>query len=225
MLNRYLFVGLLAVVGCKKDEKTAPADKPADPAAAAKTADKPADKPADPAATPPADPAAAKPADPATPDKPAEPAAPAEVKWETFTSKEGGFSMEFPAKAEERDQGGMKILGAEFGTTASDSRTSMCGGTAVKLPADAKLDVPKMLEGAVARHKQPPNKVIEEKSIKLGKHPGKSIIVENTSHRKWMRVFVADKTLYVLTCGGPFDRASTDGPIATRVLDSFKIEK
>ena len=216
MLNRYLVVGLLVVVGCKKEEKAPPADKPADPATAAKTAD----KPADPAATTPTDPAAAKPADP-----PAEPAAPAEIKWETFTSKEGGFSMEFPAKAEERDQGGMKILGAEFGTTASDSRTSMCGGTAVKLPADAKLDVKKMLEGAVARHKQPPNKVIEEKEIKLGKHPGKSIVVENTSHRKWMRVFVADKTLYVLTCGGPFDRASTDGPIATRVLDSFKIAK
>ena len=223
MLNRYLLVGLLAVVGCKKEDKAPPADKPADPVAAKPTDPGSAAPAADPGTPGSAAPGSAAPAaDPGS--AAAAPAEPAALTWEKFTSKEGGFSMEFPTKPEERDQGGMKIVGAEFGTTAADSRTAMCGATHMKLPGDAKLDIKAMLDGAVARHKQNA-KVIEEKDVKIGKHPGRSIVVENDSHRKWMRVFVVDRTLYVLTCGGPFDRADKDGPIATKTLDSFALVK
>ena len=40
-----------------------------------------------------------------------------------------------------------------------------------------------------------------------------------------MRVYIVDKTIYVLNCGGPFDRAAADGPIATKTLDSFALTK
>lgn len=194
-----LFV-LGAATACKQDKKTEPAGEPAT---------KPtADKPAAPAA-----------------DKPAEPAKPAafEPTWEKYESKDGGFTIELPSKPEEKDQGGMKIVGAEFGTTAADDRTAMCGVAYMSL-GDVKADPKVMLDGATARHKQNA-KVIEEKDVTLGKYPGRSLVVENDSHRKWMRVYIVDKTIYVLNCGGPFDRAATDGPIATKALDSFALTK
>jgi hypothetical protein len=142
--------------------------------------------------------------------------------WQKHTSKDGGFTMDFPGKVEEKDQGGLMIAGAEFGATATDPRTSLCGAAFLKLPA---ADDPKaILDGATASHKQEAT-VIEDKEVTLGKSPGRSIIIENTQHRKWMRVYLVDKVLYVLNCGGPFDRAATDGPIALKALASFALTK
>lgn len=228
MLRRHCVLSLLllliAATSCGKDEKApAPADKakaadkPADPPAADKpAADKPAaDKPA--ADQPAADkPAADKPA-----DKPAD--APPAPAWETYTSKDGGFSIDFPSKPQEKDQGGMKLTMAQFGTSAADTREATCGVVFVKLP-DPKVDSKKVLDGAIARHKEGAT-IIEDKDVKLGKHPGKSLVVENTRHRKWMRVYLANGTLYIANCGGPFDRAAADGPIAMKTLDSFKLAK
>lgn len=153
--------------------------------------------------------------------KPVE-AAPAAQVWDKFTSKDGGFTIELPGKAEERDQNGVKMVGAEFGATASDPRTSMCGAAYVTLPAveDAKTT----LEGAVAKHKENAT-VVEDKEIMLGKVPGRSLIVENTSHRKWMRVYLDGKKLFIINCGGPFDRAATDGPLALKAVASFALTK
>ena len=208
---------LLAATGCKKDKKTEPAAGSDKPMAGS---DKPAagsDKPAAGSGS------AAAGSGSATAGSGSAAAAPAELKWEKYTSKEGHFTIELPAKPEEQEQGGMKIVGAQFGTTASDNRTAMCGVAYMSL-GDAKADPKVMLDGATARHKQNA-KVIEEKDVKLGKHPGRSIVVENDSHRKWMRVYIVDKTIYVLNCGGPFDRAAADGPIATKTLDSFALTK
>lgn len=200
MLHTPTAVALMAILtatGCKQDSKPAPSqDKPATTAAP----------------TPPPAP---------TPDA-AAPAVAAGPTWQPYTSKEGGFSIEVPATPKESDQGGMKMVGAEFGTSAGDDRTAMCGAVYMKLPDGASADPKVMLDGATARHKQDA-KVIEEKDVTIGKHPGRSLIVENSSHRKWMRVYIVDKTIYVLNCGGPFDRAAVDGPIATRFLDSFKL--
>lgn len=66
---------------------------------------------------------------------------------------------------------------------------------------------------------------LEDKDVQIGEHPGKSLVVENTSHRKWMRVYMVDGTIYLANCGGPFDRAAADGPIAMKTLDSFKLAK
>ena len=151
-------------------------------------------------------------------------AAPAELKWEKYTSKDGGFTIDLPAKPEEQDANGMKIVGAQFGTKPGDDRSAMCGVAYMNLGDAAKGDPKVMLDGATARHKQGA-KVIEEKDVKLGKYPGRSIVVENDSHRKWMRVYIVEKNIYVLNCGGPFDRADTDGPIATKTLDSFALAK
>ncbi|MDQ3368842.1 MAG: hypothetical protein M3680_25745, partial [Myxococcota bacterium] len=161
----------------------------------------------------------------ATPDAAvaAVPAAPAELAWESYTSKEGTFSLELPGKPVERPQGTMTMVTAEFGTTAADDRTATCGAVYMALPAGS-TDPKVVFDGATARHKQNA-KVIEEQDVKLGKHPGRSLIVENDSHRKWMRIYSTGKMIYIVNCGGPFDRAATDGPIALRTLESFKLTK
>ena len=212
MLHRHcvlaLLTLLLAATSCGKDEKAPnPADK-------AKPADKPADKPA-----------ADKPADKPVADKPADTPAdkPTGPTWETYTSKDGGFTIDFPSKPEERDQGGMKMVTAPFGTSGADTREATCGVVFMKLP-DPKVDPKKVLAGATARHKENA-KIIEDKDVKIGKYPGKSLVVENTSHRKWMRVYMVAGTIYIANCGGPFDRAAADGPIAMKTLDSFKLAK
>jgi len=144
--------------------------------------------------------------------------------WEKYTSKEGGYSIDLPSKPEEQEQGGMKIAGAMFGKTATDTRTSMCGVGYADVP-DPNADPNVVLEAATARHKEGAE-VLEDKAIELDKNPGKSIIVKNTSHQKWMRMYIVDKKrIYVLNCGGPFDRAATDGPIALKALDSFALVK
>ena len=71
----------------------------------------------------------------------------------------------------------------------------------------------------------PPDTMRNPLAARTSKHPARSIVVENDSHRKWIRVYVVDKAIYVLNCGGPFDRAATDGPIATKTLDSFALSK
>ena len=213
----------LAVTACKKENKTEPAaDK-----AAVKPVDKPADKPNDMTADKGSGSAMAGSDKPA--DKPAEPAKPEkfEPAWEKYTSKEGKFEIELPAKPEEQDQMGMKMVGAQFGVTAKDDRTGMCGVAYLDLPKETKTDaktVKAMLDGSVAKHKAS-GKVVEEKDVKLDKWPGRSIVVDTDKHRKWMRTYVVEKRLYVLTCGTPVDRGEGDTALASKTLDSFKLVK
>jgi hypothetical protein len=225
MLHRHCVLALvtllLTATSCGKDAKApAPADKtkPAD-SSADKSADKPADKPI---ADKPADkPIVDKPADKPIADKPAD--KPAGPTWETYTSKDGGYTIDFPSKVEEKDQGGMKMVMAQFGMSAADTREATCGVVFLKLP-DPKADPKTVLESAIARHKENAT-IIEDKDVKLGKHPGKSLVVETPKHRKWMRVYLVNGTIYITNCGGPFDRAAADGPIAMKTLDSFKLAK
>ncbi len=205
MLRTTLLIALALVPACKKENKATPAPDKGSAGPAQEPGVKP--QPA-PEGTKPE----AKPADPA----------PAAQIWDKFTSKDGGFTIELPGKGEERDQGGLKMVGAEFGATTADPRTSMCGAAFMKLPAADNAKT--ILDGATARHKENAT-VIEDKEITLGKHPGRSLIVENTSHRKWMRVYLVDKTIYIVNCGGPFDRATTDGPLALKSLASFELTK
>lgn len=220
---------ILFSTACKKEEKKVepvpPADKPADMAGSAaakptdmagsdKTVDKPADGSGSAAMAGSGSAAAAS-------DKPET----FEPKWEKYTSKEGKYEIELPTTPKEQEAQGMKIVGSEFGVTAKDDRTAMCGVAFMALPGDAaKADPKTLLDGATARHKQGAE-VIEEKDLKLGKVPGRSLVVKNASHQKWMRVFVNAGTIYIANCGGPFDRADKDGPIATKALDSFKFTK
>ena len=210
----------LLATACKKEEKKVEPVKP--------SVDKPMDgsgsaaaKPVDMAGS---DKTTEKPADgsgSAAADKPAA----FEPKWEKYTSKEGKYTIELPTTPKEQEAQGMKIVGSEFGVTAGDDRTAMCGVAFMALPGDAaKADPKTLLDGATARHKQNAE-VIEEKDLKLGKVPGRSLVVKNASHQKWMRVFVNAGTLYIANCGGPFDRADKDGPIATKALDSFVFTK
>lgn len=214
-MTRILLVSALALVaGCGKKS-----DKPADTKGSAGPAHEPEAKP-QPSEAAPAGTGSNKPVEGAAAGSAAGSAA--ALTWEKFTSKDGGYAMEFPGKVEEKDQGGLMIAGAEFGATATDPRTSLCGAAFIKLPA---VEDPKaLLDGATASHKQNAT-VIEDKEITLGKNPGRSIVIENAQHRKWMRVYLVDKTLYVLNCGGPFDRAATDGPIAQKSLASFTLKK
>ena len=216
-----VLVALALVVGCGKKNDKAPETKAGSAGPALEGSAKPQPSEAAPEGSkpPPVGSAESGSAGSAATSGEAAPA----VTWEKYVSKEQGFSIELPGKAEERDQSGLKMVGAEFGVTKADQRTSMCGVAFVTLPN--KADNPKqVLEASVARHKENAT-VIEDKEITLGKHPGRTLVVENTSHRKWMRVYLVDKTIYILNCGGPFDRAKTDGPIAEKALASFALAK
>ncbi len=191
-------LGLAPIAGCKKSNDAVPTTGSG-------------------AVTSPAEP---KPAEPKLAEPAPAPAA-AGPAWETATSKEGKFTVELPGKPNEQKQGAMTILGAEFGTTATDDRTAMCGAVFVELPA-VPPDVKQTFDGATLRHKDGAT-VVEEKDVKLGDVPGRHLVVENASHRKYMRLYIKGSTMYLVNCGGPFDRAATDGPIATRVLESFKL--
>lgn len=195
---------LISVLGCACDSATkqnpAANDKPIVEAA----------KPTQPAP---------KPAEPIVPTKPQQATEP---KFSRHVSKAGKFSAEFPSKPEERAQGPMTLVAAEFGTTASDTRAALCGVGFMTLPAGA---APKeVTKNALARHRES-GKIIEERELEIAGHDARSLIVETEQHRKWMRVVVVGQRMYIMNCGGPFDRAAADGPIALRVLDSFQLEK
>lgn len=194
---RHLAWAFVLVSACSKDKAEAPAAKPV--------------------ATPPL-------AEVKAPEPPLPPAGPT---WERYTSKTGGFSLELPGKGEERTQntaaGPITIVGAEFGTTASDTRTSMCGATYADMP-DGAGDAKQILGNSLARHKENA-KVVEEKDETLQTHPGRTLVVENDKHRKWIGAYVVGKRLYLINCGGPFDRAATDDATARRVLASFQLVK
>lgn len=212
---------LLAFTACKKEEKKAdPAAKPADPAMAG--SDKPADKPVDTGSASVA--AGSAVAGSAAPGSAAA-APPAELKWEKFTSADGKFTIELPSTPKEQVQSGMKMVGAEFGKTATDDREAMCAVAYLDLPEQAQKADPKvMLEASMAKHKQGAT-VVEEKDVKLGKNPGKAIVIDTDAHRKHMRTYIANNRIYVLTCGGPSDRKLDDGKIAVKALDSFAFTK
>lgn len=192
-----LSIAALALAAACNDKKPVVADKPAAP---------PVDKPADP-------PVADKTPPPA--DKPVA------AGWRLFTSKEGNFTIDLPSDPKEQGQGGAMMAMSEFGATDADSRTSGCG--IAYAPAPGGGANPEVMLDAMVKGYKANAKVLEEKDIKLGTYPGKSVVIENTSHRKWIRVYVADGKLYINNCGGPFDRGDKDAPTATRVLDSFKL--
>jgi hypothetical protein len=188
---------LVGMVSCKDKDK-APA-----PAASPPPAETPAVKPADPAVAKPADPPAEAPA----------------AGWTTYTSKTGNYSMEFPTAPTEK---GTMVM-SEFGATDADSRTAGCGMAVAPVP-NKDADPKTMLEAMTTGYKADA-KVLEEKDITVGKHPGKHLVIENAKHRKWIRVYVIDDKLYINNCGGPFDRGDKDAPTAKRVLESFKLTK
>jgi hypothetical protein len=227
-LSTITVFSLLALSACKKEEKKVDVVPPADkPMAGSDTPADMAGSGSAAAATGSGSAAAATGSGSAVAagSGSAAPAAPAELKWEKYTSKDGGYTIELPSTPKEQDAQGMKIVGAEFGVTATDDRTAMCGVAFMDLPAEAlKADPKVMLDGATARHKQNAT-VIEEKDVKLGKNPGRLIVVKNETHQKWMRAFIANKRIYILNCGGPFDRAESDGKVATKALDSFAFTK
>src|SRR5688500_16468835 len=155
-----LFV-LVAAVGCKKEKKPDAAPPAGSASAAMAPVDKGSAAPAGSDMTAPKDEGSGS----ATPGSAAPGSAaaePAELKWEKYTSKDGGFSIDLPSKPEEQEQGGMKIVGAQFGKTATDDREAMCGVAYMNLGDAAKGDPKVMLDGATARHKQGA-KVMEEK--------------------------------------------------------------
>jgi hypothetical protein len=191
-MKQVAFVLMLAALSSCKDKTPIPAAPPTD-------------KPADPPAVKPAEPPADKPAD-----------KPTAAGWTTYTSKEGKYTIEFPTPPTEK---GMMVL-SEFGATDADSRTAGCGMATSPVPN--KAADPKAMLDAMAGGYKADAKVLEEKDIKIGKYPGKHLVIENAKHRKWIRVYVIDDKLYINNCGGPFDRADKDAPTAMRVLESFK---
>lgn len=199
MSGRIAVIALAFVAGCKGNTDT-PSGKKTEPAAGGSSAAEPALVEA----------------------KPAE-ATPTQVTWFNYAGKDSGYTIELPGKPVESGGAGMKSVGSEFGSTSNDPRTSLCGVAAMTMPA-APPDPKTVLDGSTARHKEKAT-VIEDKPVSLGAHPGRSLIVDNGDTRKWIRVYVVDKTLYILKCTGPVVRALSDEPVALKALGSFALAK
>ena len=156
-------------------------------------------------------------------EPPAKPTALPATPWEEYASKNGAFTIALPSQPIVQEQGEVASVAAEFGMSSSDPRTSTCG-VAYSSLGDASTDPKAVLDRVTTRDKQN-RKVIEEKDVMLGMHPGRSLIVDTELHRMRKRVYVVGATLYVLTCGGPLDRAARDEQIATKTLVSFALAK
>lgn len=197
MTGRIALVAVLALGACK-GSNSGPAPSTTSPAGSAGSG-----------SAAPAPMAATKPALPV-----------AVVNWVSHTAKDGAYSIELPGKPAESDRSGVKSVDAEFGATDADPRTSLCGVVAMALPDGS--DPAAVLAGATERPKQNAT-VVEDKELKLGAHPGRSLIVDNPSQRKWLRVYVTDNAMYMLKCSGPVERAEADGPHVQKAFDSFAL--
>jgi hypothetical protein len=145
--------------------------------------------------------------------------------WQRY-SKAGQFSVELPGPAKESAETlgalTMHSVGAEF--HSSDERKGSCGVSRFDFTGRLKGDVTpaKLLELGLGPHKKG-GRIVEEKVVALGKHPGRALVVENERHRKWFRAYFVGKVQYTLSCGAPVDRSAVDDAIARRFLDSFKL--
>jgi hypothetical protein len=172
-------------------------------------------------------PGGAAPSSPNTPQLPND-TAPV-ITWVKHAGKNNAYAIELPGKPSAHEQPNLESASTEFGSSDTDPRTSLCGVNAMKLPgadpkADpkAKADPSKLLEGATAKHKENAT-IVEDKEVTLVGHPGRSLIVDNTAQRKWIRAYVVDETLYILKCAGPVERATVDEVVALKTLSSFTV--
>ncbi len=149
--------------------------------------------------------------------------------WETFTSKEGAFSVKFPcAPAEERQkvktatgQLNVAVFLAEDKNDASYvvSFSDLPEAETKKGMEQKRLDFAR--DGAVTRAR---GKLRSEKAIELVGYPGRELVIESAAELVLrVRIFVVNRRLYQVMAVGPGAVVlHRDG---TFFLDSFRLNK
>ena len=204
-------LAVLSHAACDKKEAVPPAPTPADkPTTPPPPELKPAPPPVEPANV--------------DPDAPAR-GVPTDSTWLKYESPAGGYSITFPNKPVEKEQGPMTVVASEFNATAGDDRQATCGVSSLEIDADKAKDPKGLVAAALTSHRGSATSVIEDKELKLDGAVGHSPVLKTDKHQKWMRVFVGGTKFYFVSCGGPVDRADKDGPIAIKTLDSLHLAK
>ncbi len=143
-----------------------------------------------------------------------------------YVSKEGGFSVRYPAGADVKTKsqdapGGLKMIvtGVEAEKKAYMVMYMSLPDGIVKV-AGAKGILDGAADGAV---KKSGGKLVSAKDITFGKgkHPGREVVVDKDGNLVRTQVIVADPKIYVLVVGGPGEFANTKA--AADFLASFEL--
>jgi hypothetical protein len=148
---------------------------------------------------------------------------------EEFTSKAGGFTVAMPGKPKETSKTSKTAAGQETKqlTWILQQKDSAFLVIVTDVPNLAKADAATLntvleqgRKGAVAAMK---GKLLSEKKVKLGKHPGLEFQIDAPKvggiYRS--RIYIADGRLYQVTVFGPKEVATSKQ--ADRFLNSFKL--
>ncbi len=145
-----------------------------------------------------------------------------------YVSKEGGFSVQFPAGADVTTKsqdapGGMKmIITRAEGEKKAFTVMYMALPDGIVKAAGAKVILDGAVNGVV---RQGGGRQVSAKDLTFGKekHPGREVVVDKDGNLVRTRIIVADPKIYGLLVDGPEEFASSKE--ATAFLDSFEIAK
>ncbi len=143
-----------------------------------------------------------------------------------YVSKEGGYSVKFPAGADVKTKtqdapGGLKMI-----ITGTESEKKAYMVMHMELPPGiVKAASPKAIldgaaNGAVAKSG---GKQVSSKDMTFGKekHPGREVVVDKDGNLVRTQIIVADPKIYVVIVGGPEEFANSKA--ALDFLKSFEI--
>jgi hypothetical protein len=145
-----------------------------------------------------------------------------------YTSKEGNFSVQFPAGAKVKTKDQEALGGITLKITTVDADMKAYAVITTMFPAGALKTIPAkaIFDGAEqgAAGKSGGTKV-STKELEFGteKFPGREFVVEKEGKYIRTQMIIADPKLYVITVAGPKDYVT--GKEGTAFLKSFEILK
>ena len=147
--------------------------------------------------------------------------------WKLFTPKEGGFSILFPGTPAENKQETKTSAGTiavtyfvlERGGITYVASYSVFPKESMKARSEEKrLDNAR--DGAVASAK---GKLEDQRNIKLGKYPGRELLIQGEKNFVRSRIFAVENRLYQTMVVSKKENAHAAD--AAKFLESFKIVK
>ncbi len=149
-----------------------------------------------------------------------------DAKSDKYVSKDGGYSIRFPAGVEVKTKtqdapGGLKMI---ISMTEQDKKSHVAmfmalpPGTLKAVPAKAILDG--AANGALQKSG---GKEVSQKDFTFGpeKHPARELVVDKDGTVVRTHIIVADPKVFVLVVGGPDEYGTSKA--ATAFLKSFEI--
>jgi hypothetical protein len=147
---------------------------------------------------------------------------------ETYSPKDGKFSVRFPGKPKEQSQsvktelGNLRVMTVVH--ASADGKTNWVSHT--DYPADAVKpeNRSKLVDGARDGMKGMDGKVVTEKDIECGtkKLPGREVLFDRGKFSVRCRFVIRDQRLYQVAVLGPGEYVT--GKEATLFLDSFEVK-